>query len=96
MIQRHTPSFLKRKRIIPTVSKIPANQPIKHNYNFRIGDRGCRPTIVAVAAVESHSLGTVFSRCALNNSIKMTRGDMAYALSKYLERQEDTAPIPWK
>lgn len=26
----------------------------------------------------------------------MTRGDMAYALSKYLERQEDTAPIPWK
>ena len=26
----------------------------------------------------------------------MTRGDMVYALSKYLERQEDTAPIPWK
>jgi hypothetical protein len=25
----------------------------------------------------------------------MTRGDMAYALSKYLERQETTAPIPW-
>lgn len=26
----------------------------------------------------------------------MTRGDMAYALSKYLERLEDTAPMPWK
>ncbi len=26
----------------------------------------------------------------------MTRGDMAYALSKYLERQETTAPLPWK
>jgi hypothetical protein len=25
----------------------------------------------------------------------MTRGDMAYALNKYLERQETTAPIPW-
>jgi hypothetical protein len=37
---------------------------------------------------------------ATTNQIKplepMTRGDMAYALSKYLERQEDTAPIPWK
>jgi hypothetical protein len=37
---------------------------------------------------------------ATSNQIKplepMTRGDMAYALSKYLERQEDTAPIPWK
>jgi len=35
----------------------------------------------------------------LTNSIDplapMTRGDMAYALSKYLERQETTAPIPW-
>ena len=35
-----------------------------------------------------------------NNNIKplelMTRGDMAYALSQYLQRQEgDTAPIPW-
>jgi hypothetical protein len=26
----------------------------------------------------------------------MTRGDMAYALSKYLERQESAAPIPWQ
>ncbi len=26
----------------------------------------------------------------------MTREDMAYALSKYLERQEATAPLPWK
>ena len=36
-----------------------------------------------------------------NNNIKpldpMTRGDMAYALSQYLERQEGkTAPIPWE
>jgi len=35
-----------------------------------------------------------------NNNIKplepMTRGDMAYALSQYLERQQgNTAPIPW-
>jgi hypothetical protein len=37
---------------------------------------------------------------AATNQIKplepMTRGDMAYALSKYLERQESTAPIPWQ
>lgn len=26
----------------------------------------------------------------------MTRGDMAYTLSKYLERQQTTAPIPWR
>ncbi len=26
----------------------------------------------------------------------MTRGDMAYALSKYLQRQDTTAPVPWK
>ena len=26
----------------------------------------------------------------------MTRGDMAYALSKYIERQEEPAPIPWE
>jgi len=31
----------------------------------------------------------------INPLAPMTRGDMAYALSKYLERQETTAPIPW-
>jgi hypothetical protein len=32
----------------------------------------------------------------INPLAPMTRGDMAYALSKYLERQETTAPIPWQ
>lgn len=31
----------------------------------------------------------------INPLAPMTRGDMAYALSKYLERQDATAPIPW-
>jgi hypothetical protein len=31
----------------------------------------------------------------INPRSPMSRGDMAYALSKYLERQDTTAPIPW-
>jgi hypothetical protein len=73
MIQRPSPSFLKRKRTIWKVCKILANEPIKHTDKFRTTDRGCRPTIVPVATVDCHSVGAMFSRCLQNNSVKLTQ-----------------------